>query len=127
MTTLFDPPRIFELPFSKGGDLHFSFRYMPLIVDGDGLPVLDADGKRQYAAANYPAGATVKLVIETDDPAAPIVVAASILGSMATVWADTVVADAVASRKLWRVVITYADGLDQVLCNGKTSRYDGKG
>lgn len=127
MTTLFDPPQVFELPFSKGGDLHFTFRHMLLVVDGDGAPVLDEAGGRQYVEANYPNGATVQLFIETDDPAAPIVADATIAGPFATVWEDKAVADAVLPRKLWRAVITYADGLDKVMCNGKTARHDGKG
>lgn len=124
MATLFDPPRIFELPVSKGGDLYFAFRYKPLVVDGDGEPILDGSGNRQYVVADYPAGSTVQVVIETDTTA--ITSDADIDGSLATIWEDTVVADAVERNKQWRAVITYDNGLDVVMCNGLTGRYDGK-
>lgn len=126
MTTLFDPPPIYDLPISKGSDLFFGFIYKPLVVDEDGDPVLDGGGNKQYVAADYPDGSSVKLVIETDDPAAPISVTATIDGSMATVLEDYLIADTVKNGKLWRAVITYSNGLDQVLANGVVARWDGK-
>jgi len=123
MTLLFDPPRTFQLPFSKGGDLYFKFVFKPLVVDEDGNPVLDGAGHRQYAVADYPPGSTVKLAIDTDEP---VVVDATIEGSVATFWGDFLMADTVPKGKFWRAVITFEDGLDQVLCNGTTVRYDGK-
>lgn len=124
MTNLFDPPPIFTLPFSKGGDLHFGFIYKPLVVDVNGEPVLDNGGKKQFVVADYPAGATVALVIDHDPD--PITVDADIVGPLATVHADYLIADTVDKGKLWRAVITYSSGLDQVMCNGTTLRADGK-
>lgn len=112
MTNLFDPPRTFTLPLSKGGDLLVGFRYMPK-VNGE------------YAESNYPTGSSVELVIETDDD--PIVAQAEIEGSLATVWVDKAVADTVKKGKLWRAVVSYSSGLDQVMANGTVTRNDGKG
>ena len=126
MARLFDPPPTFELPLSKGGDVYFRLVYKPLVVDGGGEPVLDVDGHRQYAEADYPAGAAVTVTIETTPPAAAnIEIEATIDGSVATVWGDTLDADTVAVNSKWRAVLTYEDGLDIVLCNGKTTRFDG--
>jgi hypothetical protein len=123
MANLFDPPPIFGLPFSKGGDLYFGFIYKPLVVDEAGLPILDSGGKKQYEITDYPADSTLELFIETD--AEPIIVEADIAGSLATFWEDKEVADTVVKGKLWRAVITYGNGLDQVMCNGTTVRSDG--
>lgn len=126
MPRLYEPPPTFELPLSKGGDVYFGIVYKPLVVDEAGEPVLDDEGKRQYAEADYPDGATVQVVIETNPPEAPdLVIDADIAGSVATVWGDVIDTDTVKPGKLWRATITYADGLDKVLCNGKTSRFDG--
>lgn len=126
MTQLFSPPPTFELPLSKGADIYFGIVYKPIVVDGQGIPILDGQGKPQYAVANYPAGATVTVVIETSPPATPnVTIEATIVGSVATVWGDFADADTVAAGKVWRAVISYQDGLDKVLCNGKTTRYDG--
>lgn len=124
MTNLFDPPPIFTLPLSKGGDLHVTFVYKPLLTDEGGDPVLDDDGNRQYVVADYPDGASVAMAIETDGDL--VTADAEIAGALATVWEDTTVADPIKSGSLWRVTITFADGLDQVMCNGTVTRYDGK-
>lgn len=125
MTNLFSPPPVFTLPFSKGGDLYVGFLYKPLVVDGSGEPVLDTGGKKQYVIADYPLGSSLQLVIETDEPETPIIVDSDITGSLAIVWEDKDVADTVVKGKLWRAVITFANGLDQVMCNGTTFRSDG--
>jgi hypothetical protein len=124
MANLFDPPPIFGLPFSKGGDLYFGFLYKPLVTDVNGEPILDSGGKKQFAIADYPSGSSVQLVIETDTD--PIVVDAVIEGPLATVWEDKAIADTVKKGKLWRAVITFSNDLDQVMCNGATLRSDGK-
>lgn len=126
MARLFNPPNVFDLPLSKGGDLYVAFRYMPLVVDGDGQPVLDGQGRKQYAEADYPAGASLTLTIDAKGDADPIITLADIDGSLATVHEDAAVVATVGNGHLWRAVLTYADGLDQVLCNGVTKRYDGK-
>lgn len=122
MPELFTPPQVFELPLSKGGDLYLDFIYKPLVVDENGEPILD-NGQKQYAVADYPDGATVKLVIDADDP---IVVEADISDEHAIVWEQSEVADLIPKNRLWRAVITYSNGLDVVLCNGVTVRKDGK-
>lgn len=123
MTNLFEPPPVFALPVSKGGDLHVTFVYKPLLVNENGDPVLSG-GQKQYIETDYPDGSSVQLVIETDGE--PITADATITGSKATVHEDKAVADEVKNAKLWRVVITFADGFDQVMANGTTVRYDGK-
>jgi hypothetical protein len=121
MSNLFNPPPSFALPLSKYGDLDVTFVYKPLVVDGSGNPILDGNGKYQYAVANYPNGATVSLNI---DGLSPIV--ATITGSQAAVFADHLVVDPVAKNAFWAAVITYANGKDQVMCNGQVTREDGK-
>jgi hypothetical protein len=120
VTPLFDPTPRFDLPVSKGGDLLVDFVYKPQLVDGDGEPVLDGEGKPQFAVADYPAGATVRLVIE----ASPEVTAdAAISGHLATALVDFTIVDTVRHKTPWRVVMT-VDGIDQVLANGKVARHD---
>lgn len=119
MTRLYEPPPTFELPLSRGGDVYFGIVYKPLVVDQNGDPVLDGEGNRQYAAADYPDGATVTVTIDTVD------IEGTIEGSVATIWGDATHTDTVKAGKQWRAVITYANGLDRVLCNGKTMRSDG--
>jgi len=123
VTNLINPPPIFTLPFAKGDDLYFGFIYKPLVVDTNGLPILDSGGKKQYAVTDYPAGATVSLVIETTPV---ITVDGDITGPLAIFWEDFLIADTVGMGKLWRVVITFANGRDKVMCNGTTIRSDGR-
>jgi hypothetical protein len=123
MTKLFDTPTVFELPLSKGGDLYVTFVYKPLLVNEDGDPILDGNGKRQYVESDYPTGSTVQLVI---DGTTPIVVDGEITGSQAVFWEDKFSVDTAKNGKLWRVVLTYEGGLDQVLCNGTVVRADGQ-
>lgn len=125
MTKLYEPPPVFELPLSKGGDVYFAIVYKPLLVDEDGQPVLDDYDRRQYVEADYPAGASVQVVIETSPELPNVVIDGDITGSTAIIWGDYTDTDGVKPGKLWRAVITYADGLDKVLCNGKITRFDG--
>ena len=117
---LFDLKPTFDLPLTKGDDLSVRFVHKPVVVDESGDPVL-VDGKRQFAEADYPDGSTVKLVIDTDPPT---VFDATIDGSGATVFADHLDVDGIARGVRWRVVLTYADGLDKVAAKGKTVRDD---
>ena len=123
MAKLFEAPPAFQLPLSKGQDLSVRFVYKPLVVDGFDEPVLDVDGNRQYAEADYPAGATVTLTIDSDTPVSS---AATISGSEAAVLVDHLLIDDILRGKWWRLVISYTDGLDRVICNGQTVRADGK-
>lgn len=122
MTWIINPPPVFELPVSKGGDLKADFVYKPLVVDGDGEPVLDIDGNRQYEITDYPVGATVKLVIDTSTPT---IGTAVITDAHAVILIDRVACDTVDDYTLWRCVLTYSDGYDQVICNGQVIRSDG--
>lgn len=128
MNTLFTAPPTYELPVSKGGDLFYAFRLKAAVLDDHGQPVLGIDGKKTYEETDFPEGASVAMVIETGTTTVSgesITAAATIEGSVATVWEDVAVADAVTTGKLWRVIVTTVLGRDAVLCNGKTVRYDG--
>lgn len=121
---LFDPPDRFTLPLSKGGDIHCVFEYRPQVLDSSGIPVLDENGKPTFAVAEYPQGCTVRLELDASD--GPIVVTADVAGSEATVLEDHLPVDQLAKPVLWRLVLTDANGVDDVLLNGVTARYDGK-
>jgi len=139
MARLFEPPPTFELPLSKGGDIYFGIVYKPLLVDENDEPILDGQGQKQYVVTDYPVGATVTVIIEAPSSAsllgvvgvqprtlaADVVIDGVITGSVAKIWGQSEEADEAGPGLLWRAVITYADGLDKVLCNGKTGRYDG--
>jgi hypothetical protein len=122
VTTLFDPPPVYDLPLSKGGDLRVDFIYQPLVVDEDGAPVL-LDGELQYETTDYPVGASLRLVI---DSTPPIEADAVITGSVASVRVDKAETDPVPGRVFWRAVLTFGDGTDVVARNGRTVRKDGK-
>lgn len=124
MTNLFDPPQTFTLPLSKGRDLFCEFIYEPLVVDGNGDPIL-LDGQPQYVRDDYPNGATVRLVIE-NTPADVVSDDAAIDGDTATILIDKADIAAIPKGKLWRLEITYNGGIDDVLANGTTIRSDGK-
>lgn len=120
MTYLVPPPPSFALPLSLGDDFDANFVYKPLVVDGSGNPVLDANGNRQYAAANYPSGASVVLEIDTT----PQVTAnATISGSVASISIPHSVADTIPKSSIWRVKLVQGSTV-QVLANGKTTRKD---
>jgi hypothetical protein len=125
MATLFSPPPIFDLPVSKGSDLAFTLIYKPMVVDEDGNPVLDGQGNRQFAVADYPDGAAVSLAIDTTDPASPVTADATIVGSEASFLVDWTVADTFKARWLWRAVLTVGE-VDTVIVNGAVARFDGK-
>lgn len=120
---LFEPPQQFELPLTRERDLLVDFLYKPLVVDVDGEPVL-ANGQRQYVLANYPAGAVVKLEI---DSATPVSATATITGHHAEVLVDRLVVNPIKKAVPWRARITYTGGVDDVLCEGLTARPGPKG
>jgi hypothetical protein len=122
-TNLFNPPPVFALPLSYRGDLAFTFIYKPQVVDGSNNPVLDGNGNPTFAVANYPTGATVTLWIESTPT--PISVLAAISGSNAVFLIPNSTANTIGPLTPWEVVITYASGQNQVLCNGMTVRKDG--
>jgi hypothetical protein len=125
MTLLFDPPKVYELPLTKGADLYVVFVYKPLVVDENGDPVLDGEGNRQYQEADYPDGAAVRLRIEhPDEEGDDLKFNADIVGSRATIWQDFTVADLIPKGVLWAVNVNF-DDRDIVMANGKTVRYDG--
>jgi hypothetical protein len=125
MTNLFDPPKVYELPLSKGADLFVVFIYKPLLTDENGDPILDENGQRQYVETDYPAGSNVRLRIEhPDEDGSDLKFNATIEGSRATVHEDFAVADLIPKGVLWAVNVNFDDH-DVVMCNGKTVRYDG--
>lgn len=124
--SLISAPPVRLLPLSKSRDLNIVFVYKTVVVDGDGIPV-KTNGKYTYQSSNVPAG-TVKLEIETagvgtlpDVSSFP----ATVSGSRITVHADHTVTDQIPKGKLWRLVITYTNQVDDVLVNGTTIRSDG--
>lgn len=123
---LFPRPPMRTLPLSRGGDLHAVFVHFPQVVDGAGDPVLDGEGQATFAEADFPAGCTVTVVLDVPDPGDPIVVACTVSGSEALVLADHIPVDQLVKPVLWRLVLTGADGVDDVLMNGVTDRSDGK-
>lgn len=123
MTTpfLIPPKPAYVLPISLGDDLSINFKYKPLVVDGSGNPVLDAQGNKQYALANYPSGSSVILELDTDTP---ITATATITGASAAVSISHSVADTIPKGTVWRVKLVLSGGGTQVLANGKTIRKD---
>lgn len=121
---LFPYPPVFELPLSKGRDLYCDFIYEPLVVDIDGIPILDGNGEFQYEPADYPDDCIVKLEIDVPD-ASPVVATAVVTDEHAIVQKDFLIVDALSGGLYWRLKITYASGVDDVLCNGQTKRRDG--
>jgi hypothetical protein len=120
---LFSEPPAYKLPLSKGNDLLVKFIYKPLVVDGAGSPVLDANGKKQFVEENYPVGSSVSFFIDSEPP---VVFEAEITESVAVVLGDFLAIDGVKNGALWRVVLTYPDGVNKVMCNGIVVRADGK-
>lgn len=122
---LFAPPTALSLPLSLGGDLNCNFIYKPLVVDGSGNPILDVNGKYQFAVANYPSGATVTLTIGDSDITLASATA-TITNANAVVNIPHIVTDTIPHNVLWRVVLTYTSGVSVVMANGRILRKDGK-
>lgn len=120
---LFNEPPAYKLPLSKGNDLLVKFVYKPLMVDEFGEPILDVNGKKQFVKANYPDGAVVNFIIDSDTQ---ISFEAEISGADAFVIGDYLATDGVKNGCLWRTVITYENGINKVMCNGIVIRADGK-
>ena len=118
---LFASRPVFDLPLTKGDDLSVTFVYKEPVTDEDGEFVLDDKGRVQYAAADYPDGATVALEVDTK-PARSF--DAVITGSEAYVHQAFTVTDLIPKNTPWRVKITYTGGLNKVAAHGKTVRND---
>lgn len=111
-TPLFDPPPVYSLPISRGGDLIVDFKNkVP-----DSSPATYED---------YPVGVTVVLVIDTD---APVTATAAISTHHAVVRIESEVADTIPKSKLWRCIYRVAGSpvTDVIVANGQTERHDGK-
>lgn len=120
MANLFDPPDSVTLPLIKGEDVDVEITYTVLLVDAGGLPVLDPSGQRQYVVTDFPAGATVQLIIEPN-----ITGDALITGSTARMQIDNTLVNGVRNGTLWRIVMTEVNDVDKVILHGKTRRFDG--
>lgn len=130
MAQLFDTAPIAELPFEKGGDLHFVLVYEPMVLDDNGDPVLGSDNLPTFAEADWPDGASVTVTIDgKKNPDGsygdPLVLTAAIDGTEATVDLDYEQADLIEKGRLWRAKLTHSSGLDEVLVKGRTIRDDG--
>lgn len=110
MANLFEPPPVFDLPLSKGGDLSVDFLNNP---SGD-----------QTTFVDYGPGVTVTLVIDTTPPtSAPAVVSTY----HAAVKIESTVTDGIASRTGWRLIVSSPTSptTETVAANGKVKRFDG--
>jgi hypothetical protein len=110
MTNLFDPPPVFDLPLSKGGDLSVDFLNNP---SGD-----------QTTFVNYGSGVTVTLVIDTTPPTTA---SASVSTFHAAVKLESTVTDLIATRTPWRLIVSSPTSptTETVAANGKVKRFDG--
>lgn len=123
---LISAPPVRLLPLSLSRDLHVVFVYKRIAVDSQGVPI-KTNGKYTYTETNVPAG-TVKLEIDTagitgmSDTSS---FAGTVSGSKITVHVDHTVTDQIPKGRLWRLVITYTNDVDDVLVNGTTIRSDG--
>lgn len=123
---LISAPPVRLLPLSLSRDLHIVFVYKTIVVDEQGIPI-KTNGKYTYQVANVPAG-TVKFEIDTSGIAGmsdTSIFSGTVSGSKITVHVDHTVTDQIPKGRLWRLVITYTNNVDNVLVNGTTIRSDG--
>jgi hypothetical protein len=99
MTNLFEPPPVYELPLSKGGDLSVDF-------------------------LNNGVGVTVTLIIDTE-PA--ITKLAAVSTFHAAVKIESTVTDGIAKNTPWRLIVSSPTSptTETVAANGKVKRFDG--
>lgn len=111
-TPLFNPPPIYGLPISKGGDLIVDFK--------NKVP-----GSNPATYADYPDGVVVVLAIDTDTP---ITATAEISTYHAVVRVESEVADTIPKGRLWRCIYQAPGSptTDVIVVNGLTERHDGK-
>jgi hypothetical protein len=111
-TPLFDPPPVYGLPISKGGDILVDFKNK-------------VRGSNPATYEDYPDGVSVVLVIDTDTA---ITATATISTHHAVVRIESEVADLIPAGKLWRCIYRVAGSpvTDVIVANGKTERHDGK-
>jgi hypothetical protein len=109
------PPALLDLPISNHADFYARFVYKPVVVDVNGEPVLLA-GKYQFVVADYPAGSSVTLIIDTNPP---LVVDAVITDQFAEVLIDKAVTATIGIGSTWSLVLTFADGFDKAIMEGK--------
>lgn len=111
-TPLFNPPPVYGLPLSKGGDLIVDF-------------LNKVPGSDPVAYEDYPSGVAIVLKVDTDTP---ITATAVITTHHAVVRVESEVADIIPAGKLWRCIyrVTASPATDIIVANGKTERHDGK-
>lgn len=109
MANLFDPPPTYDLPLSKGGDLSVDFQNNP---SGDNTTFVD-----------YGSGVTVTLLIDTNPQ---LTAAATVSGHHATVKVESTVADEIAPRTPWRLIVSSPTSptTETVAAYGKVKRFD---
>lgn len=111
-TPLFDPPPVYGLPLSLGGDLIVDF-------------LNKVPGSSPTTYQDYPGGVAVLLEIDTDTP---ITATAVISTHHAVARVESEVADTIPKGKLWRCIyrVTGSPATDIIVANGQTERHDGK-
>jgi hypothetical protein len=110
MTTLFEPPPVYELPLSKGGDLSVDFLNNP---SGDDTTYVD-----------YGVGVTVTLIIDTD----PVTTSTADVSTFhAAVKIESTVTDLIAKSTPWRLIVSSptTPTTETVAANGKVKLFDG--
>lgn len=123
---LISAPPIRLLPLSLSRDLNVVFVYKTIVVDANLVPI-KTNGAYTYQVSNVPAG-VVKLEIDTsgiEGMSDTSSFTATVSGSRITVHVDHSITDKIPKNKLWRLVITYTNNVDDVLVNGTTVRSDG--
>jgi hypothetical protein len=109
MANLFDPPPVYTLPLSLGGDLSVDFQNNP---SGDNQTFVD-----------YGVGVTVTLVIDTD-PA--LEVDADVTDYHAVVKVESEVTDLIDTDTKWRLIVASptTPTTETVAARGKVKRFD---
>lgn len=119
MSLLFKPPRTYDLPVSRFGDLYVQFSW------NEPIPATDPV---QYEPADFPAGSTVALrLYNPKQPATVISGTGTPVGGTVDVRIESTELDVVREGWLWSVELIDSDdpAFNRVFGNGMVVRYDG--